>query len=342
MDSQQDRPWTPGRLNHAPNRTDTYTLRKLEIGVREGKVNDMKRKELLVIAAAAALVFGIIGCGKTETADNHADDSISSEHIESLRFKEEEDCADSEKNADTTSDKNDHSNTSGSSSNTNASDTDANESGTTSKKDTSTTEADSTRQGVNTTENASANRIGSTTEAANKNPSTSSVVTTTASQAAATTEAAVTQAATTTAQQTVPATETNKTETTARQTEATTQATTEATTAHQHNWVAIYKTVHHDEVGHTEQVLVEDPTEVENWETHTLCNGCGYDFTANGISYDMSCPNGCSAGWHGESVKVGTKIVIYHHYEDKYIVDQAAYDEQVLDHYECSCGATKN
>jgi len=322
-----------------PNRTDTYTLRKLEIGVREGKVNDMKRKELLVIAAAAALVFGIIGCGKTETADNQADDSISSEHIESLRSKEEEDRADSDKNADTTSDKNDHSNTSGSSSNTNASDTDANESGTTSKKDTSTTEADSTRQGVNTTENVSANRTGSTTEAANKNPSTSSVVTTTASQAAATTEAAVTQAATTTAQQTVPATEANKTETTARQTEATTQAATEATTAHQHNWVAVYKTVHHDEVGHTEESY-EPWFEEPSYETHTLCNRCKYDFTANGGESASDCPNGCGAGWHGESVKVGTHWV--YHTVKTYVVDQAAYDEQVLDHYECSCSATKN
>jgi hypothetical protein len=41
-----------------------------------------------------------------------------------------------------------------------------------------------------------------------------------------------------------------------------------------------------------------------------------------------------------EKVKTGTK----HHdavTETVYVVDQAAYDEQVIDHYECSCGATK-
>ena len=44
--------------------------------------------------------------------------------------------------------------------------------------------------------------------------------------------------------------------------------------------------------------------------------------------------------YYVDSIKAGST----HHdavTETVYVVDQAAYDEQVIDHYECSCGATK-
>lgn len=121
------------------------------------------------------------------------------------------------------------------------------------------------------------------------------------------------------------------------------------TTAHQHNWVAQtktvhhdaqYKTVHHDAVTH--QVWHDAVT-----EEHYICNQCGADITSDPWGHlDNSLLNGGNCGsYHSTYVTVKQG-----YYET--VTDQAAYDEQVqvsdawdetvTTGYKCSsCGATK-
>ena len=121
------------------------------------------------------------------------------------------------------------------------------------------------------------------------------------------------------------------------------------TTAHQHNWVAHtktvhhdaqYKTVHHDAVTH--QVWHDAVT-----EEHYICNQCGADITSDPWGHiNNSLMNGGNCGsYHSTYVTVKQG-----YYET--VTDQAAYDEQVqvrdawdetvTTGYKCSsCGATK-
>lgn len=121
------------------------------------------------------------------------------------------------------------------------------------------------------------------------------------------------------------------------------------TPAHQHNWVAQtktvhhdaqYKTVHHDAVTH--QVWHDAVT-----EEHYICNQCGADITSDPWGHiNNSLMNGGNCGsYHSTYVTVKQG-----YYET--VTDQAAYDEQVQVHdawdetvttgYKCSsCGATK-
>ena len=121
------------------------------------------------------------------------------------------------------------------------------------------------------------------------------------------------------------------------------------TPAHQHNWVAQtktvhhdaqYKTVHHDAVTH--QVWHDAVT-----EEHYICNQCGADITSDPWGHiNNSLMNGGNCGsYHSTYVTVKQG-----YYET--VTDQAAYDEQVQTSatwdetvttgYKCSgCGATK-
>lgn len=107
-------------------------------------------------------------------------------------------------------------------------------------------------------------------------------------------------------------------------------------TTHTHNWVAVYKTVNHPEEGHYETVEIVSPWEI--YEEHTVCSRCRFDYTANGVT-PGDCPNCDLAGWTTVSVGTGEYQVFY---EDQWVVDVAAYSEQVVDYYRCSeCGQTK-
>lgn len=119
--------------------------------------------------------------------------------------------------------------------------------------------------------------------------------------------------------------------------------------AHQHNWVAQtktvhhdaqYKTVHHDAVTH--QVWHDAVT-----EEHYICNQCGADITSDPWGHiNNSLMNGGNCGsYHSTYVTVKQG-----YYET--VTDQAAYDEQVqvrdawdetvTTGYKCSsCGATE-
>lgn len=116
------------------------------------------------------------------------------------------------------------------------------------------------------------------------------------------------------------------------------------TTAHQHNWVAQtktvhhdaqYKTVHHDAVTH--QVWHDAVT-----EEHYICNQCGADITSAPWGHLDAYDHG---GYHSSYVTV--KQGYYETVTDKAAYDEqvqvsAAWDETVTTGYKCSsCGATK-
>ncbi len=116
--------------------------------------------------------------------------------------------------------------------------------------------------------------------------------------------------------------------------------------SHTHSWKEVYRTVNHPAV--TEQVWVEDQAawDEPQYAYHTVCN-CGFDFTAAGYSNGQIADHNDMHLLAGESDQYGTLQVqvgtIHHdavgHYETKTVT--AAWSEQMLDHYECSCGATK-
>ncbi|MCM1287734.1 MAG: hypothetical protein NC240_05440 [Clostridium sp.] len=124
---------------------------------------------------------------------------------------------------------------------------------------------------------------------------------------------------------------------------------------HQHTWEAQYRTVHHDEVGHYENVWREAWDEPV-YETHNFCNYCGIDITATGVGlghctvcgppYPPDHPLYGQFETQGSSYSSGhVQVGTTHHeagYEKKWVIDKKAGDDQVLDGYKCTtCGATK-
>ena len=121
------------------------------------------------------------------------------------------------------------------------------------------------------------------------------------------------------------------------------------TPAHQHNWVAQtktvhhdaqYKTVHHDAVTHQ---VWHDPVT----EEHYICNQCGADITSDPWGHiDNSLLNGGNCGGYHSSY-VTVKQGYYETVTDKAAYDEqvqlsAAWNETVTTGYKCSsCGATK-
>lgn len=121
------------------------------------------------------------------------------------------------------------------------------------------------------------------------------------------------------------------------------------TPAHQHNWVAQtktvhhdaqYKTVHHDAV--TNQVWHDPVT-----EEHYICNQCGADITSDPWGHiNNSLMNGGNCGSY-HSTYVTVKQGYYETVTDKAAWDEQvpvskAWDETVTTGYKCSsCGATK-
>lgn len=119
--------------------------------------------------------------------------------------------------------------------------------------------------------------------------------------------------------------------------------------SHTHNWVAQTKVVHHAEVGHNEQVLVQaaydEQKPIYSMVAHDICNTCGQDITSNASAHSKAhALAGEGGGWHTEWVSEITGYETVHHeaqYTTQYVVDTPAYDETVTTGYKCSCGATK-
>lgn len=144
------------------------------------------------------------------------------------------------------------------------------------------------------------------------------------------------------------------------------------TPAHQHNWVAQTKTIHHDATGHNEQVLVSAAwdeqvlvsaawdEEIVTYETviHTICKGCGcyLEGMTSDQLYDHRSTHmlaGEEGGYYNDYENIPTTSYVHHdaqyktvhhdaQYTTKWVQDKAAWDETVTTGYKCSsCGATK-
>lgn len=123
--------------------------------------------------------------------------------------------------------------------------------------------------------------------------------------------------------------------------------------SHTHDWKAVYKTVHHEEQGHNEKYVIKDAwnEEIPKFERQSVyvcySPNCGYE-SGDEDNFDQHVKQHAlkredtSYGVEYRNVQTGTETK--HHeaeYGTKWIVDKAAYNEKVLDHYECNCGQTK-
>ena len=119
--------------------------------------------------------------------------------------------------------------------------------------------------------------------------------------------------------------------------------------AHQHNWVAQTKTVHHDAqyktVHHDAQYKTVHHNAVVKYVS--ICNNCGADITGNEAAhFKNSLLNGGNCGsCHEESRTVQAaydeQVKVADAYDEQVQVS-AAWDETVTTGYKCSgCGATK-
>lgn len=112
--------------------------------------------------------------------------------------------------------------------------------------------------------------------------------------------------------------------------------------AHTHTWVKyVANTIQHKEEGHYETKVVKEAYDEPQYEYHNVCNKCGYD-----AGIDKDCwiiadhEDICEWSWSNVPVQVGT---IHHDAvtEQVYVVDQAAYTENVYGERCSGCGATK-
>ena len=108
---------------------------------------------------------------------------------------------------------------------------------------------------------------------------------------------------------------------------------------HQHKWVA--KTIHHEEKGHWDNVLVQPAWDEKEMVAVEVCNSCGAelraeDYVAHQKAHALA---GEGGGHHTEWRETGRLI---HHeavYEKEWVVDRPAWDET---YYVCSeCGQRK-
>ena len=121
------------------------------------------------------------------------------------------------------------------------------------------------------------------------------------------------------------------------------------TPAHQHNWVAQTKTIHHDAQYKTVHHDAQYKTVHHDAVTKTvhICNHCGQDITGNESAHcKASLLNGGDCGsWHGESRTVQAaydeQVKVSDAWDEQVQVSDA-WDETVTTGYKCSsCGATK-
>lgn len=139
------------------------------------------------------------------------------------------------------------------------------------------------------------------------------------------------------------------------------------TPSHTHNWKPVYTTVHHAAVTHEEQKWVVDKAawdEIQKYCVYVClqckyheCKRCAdlgitqyeYATSAELDKHQYPCQDDCvdnskDGGCISSSSVEKTKYIHHDeegHYETITIVDKEAWDEQVIDHYECDCGETK-
>ena len=113
--------------------------------------------------------------------------------------------------------------------------------------------------------------------------------------------------------------------------------------AHTHTWVKyVVNTINHPEQGHYETKVVKAAYDEPQYDWHDVCNKCGADL-GDGLDGGEAIANHgdiCDGSYSNVRVQVGT---IHHDAvtEQVYVVDQAAYTENVYGKRCSGCGATK-
>ena len=134
------------------------------------------------------------------------------------------------------------------------------------------------------------------------------------------------------------------------------------TPSHTHNWRPVWTTVHHEAVTHEEDRWVVDKPAWDEAVTKLvyICKNCrlgncdrckslgiiNYEYDSKDALYSHQDPcledGGSCSFW---STERRVDHYIHHdeegHYETVTITDKEAWDEQVIDHYECDCGENK-
>lgn len=133
------------------------------------------------------------------------------------------------------------------------------------------------------------------------------------------------------------------------------------TPSHTHNWKPVYTTVPHKAVTHDEnRWVVDKPAWNEKVETYVVicrhceegscerCNRLGItNFRYSSYEdFEIHQDECMDDGGSCFSAQSKTEVSYLHHdeeghYETVTIVDKKAWNEQVIDHYECDCGETK-
>lgn len=113
--------------------------------------------------------------------------------------------------------------------------------------------------------------------------------------------------------------------------------------AHTHTWVKyVANTIQHKEEGHYETKVVKAAYDEPKYEYHNVCNKCGKDLGTDDDEVDKVAEHEfeCDGSYSCIPVQVGT---IHHDAvtEQVYVVDQAAYTENVYGERCSGCGATK-
>lgn len=113
--------------------------------------------------------------------------------------------------------------------------------------------------------------------------------------------------------------------------------------AHTHTWVKyVANTIQHEEQGHYETKVVKAAYDEPKYEYHNVCNKCGKDLGTDDDEVDKVAEHEfeCDGSYSCIPVQVGS---IHHDAvtEQVYVVDQAAYTENVYGKRCTECGATK-
>lgn len=110
-----------------------------------------------------------------------------------------------------------------------------------------------------------------------------------------------------------------------------------------HKWERyVVNTINHPEQGHYETKVVKDAYDEPQYEYHNVCNKCGKDLGTDDDEVDKVAEHEfeCDGSYSCIPVQVGS---IHHDAvtEQVYVVDQAAYTENVYGKRCTVCGATK-
>ena len=124
---------------------------------------------------------------------------------------------------------------------------------------------------------------------------------------------------------------------------AASNTTSQSKSEHTHTWVKyVVNTINHPEKGHYETKVVKAAYDEPKYEYHNVCNKCGKDLGTDDDEVDKVAEHEfeCDGSYSCIQVRVGS---IHHDAvtEQVYVVDQAAYTENVYGERCSGCGATK-